>query len=802
MTSNKNFGAMFDIRPGKSEGVRIEEETIKLNKKEEIEKEEIKSPIPVPETELKKLHEDIVEERSIDAEIDVSEVAKIVSSVGGKFYTPKPRNSFRRPDIKKTIMKTREMDTQTIDYTLPEPKEEGQEEIPPEGSNEVDVWLNRMKEDPETPVPPPSPELIPKLAVFKKYQTAILVVFIAIAGFYTTNIFKAKNSGEDALANLESARINLENFEFQKAASNFSIAKNKFEIVSNKLNLMGLNFAAAFKGIPGLDKANSAKNLVLAGEKLAEAGESLSASLGRLTNENLFSYFGLGEENKKSLSIFVDSFKKPILQAMLYIEQANDSLQEVDDSIIPEDKREIFNELKEKLPLFEGFIEDAVEYSNFLSSVIGEGGSRKYLVIFQNTSEVRATGGFPGSYALVNLVKGYFEEIEVDDIYNPDGQVEDNIIPPKPLQHVTPTWGMRDANWFADFPTSAFKITEFYEKGSGGIEVDGVFSVTPEVIVEILGIVGDIEVPDYGVVLNAENFLSEIQNEVEYGDKEDRKHSKVILTDFTPLFLQKISELSQEKWIEVSEILARAIVRKQILAYFIDPVLQSVAVKNDFAGEVKSVEGDYLSIIHSNVKGSKTDKYIDTSVEIETSIMGSHPKTKITITRKHNGGDTEYGFYNRTNPDYIRVLVPKGSKLLNIEGTDKVDYKALVSYNNKDFVTDPDLLAYENTRKVGEHNVEFLEESGKDEFAFWMVIKPGEEKTVTLEYVSTIEILGDYSLYIQKQSGLIGHNLKYSFEIPSNLNLIYKSSYLGVEDEKVVLDSNFDEDKLIEIRMR
>jgi hypothetical protein len=117
-------------------------------------------------------------------------------------------------------------------------------------------------------------------------------------------------------------------------------------------------------------------------------------------------------------------------------------------------------------------------------------------------------------------------------------------------------------------------------------------------------------------------------------------------------------------------------------------------------------------------------------------------------------------------------------------------------------VVDPDLEAYENTRIIGDKNVELLEESGKGEFAFWMVIAPGQEQTVTLEYVSPIEVSGDYTMYIQKQSGTIGHGINYSFQVPSNLNLIYKSPYLEIEKGNVVMNSNLNEDKLIEIRLR
>ena len=99
--------------------------------------------------------------------------------------------------------------------------------------------------------------------------------------------------------------------------------------------------------------------------------------------------------------------------------------------------------------------------------------------------------------------------------------------------------------------------------------------------------------------------------------------------------------------------------------------------------------------------------------------------------------------------------------------------------------------------------MEFLEESGKDVFAFWLVLDPGEEDTVVLEYTSPIKVEdGEYKIYIQKQSGTIGQKLEYSFEVPSNLNLIYKSPYLGVQGNKVILNSNLDEDRPMEVRFQ
>ena len=57
---------------------------------------------------------------------------------------------------------------------------------------------------------------------------------------------------------------------------------------------------------------------------------------------------------------------------------------------------------------------------------------------------------------------------------------------------IAPQWYFWDANWWADWPTSANKLMWFYEK-SNGPTVDGVVSFTPTVMEELLKIIGPIE---------------------------------------------------------------------------------------------------------------------------------------------------------------------------------------------------------------------------------------------------------------------------------------------------------------------
>src|SRR6185503_15609297 len=112
------------------------------------------------------------------------------------------------------------------------------------------------------------------------------------------------------------------------------------------------------------------------------------------------------------------------------------------------------------------------------------------LMLFQNYDEIRGTGGFIGTYGVVKVENGKIQSLKIDSIYDLDGSNYSRIAAPGPFQPEIPKWGMRDANWFADFPTSAKKILQMYEHG---VETaDGVIAFTPQLFENILNLTGPI----------------------------------------------------------------------------------------------------------------------------------------------------------------------------------------------------------------------------------------------------------------------------------------------------------------------
>ncbi len=596
------------------------------------------------------------------------------------------------------------------------------------------------------------------------------------------------NSSASAYQNLMAAKQSLEQSNWQAAENDFNSAHNDFYQAHQEINKLGRLTLGILESIPGGELVSSGSHLVRVGENLASAGKGLAAAVNIFSYDNLFNLISLPNESSdnilasenESLTDLMAESQEELSQALGGIKIANQELDEVKVSALPNDIQESVSSLKEKLPLVEEMLTQAEEYSEALLKILGHDKKRQYLLIFQNNSEIRATGGFIGTYGLLTLDKGSIDDLFVDGIYNADGQLHEKIIPPRPIQKISTAWSMHDANWFADFPTSAQKIQWFYEK-TGGVTTDGVISLTPVLIERLLNLTGPIAMPGYGVTLNADNFVELIQYKVEIDYDKELNKPKKILADFAPMFIKKLSELSPEQRKEAIEIIFDCFEEKHFLMYFNDSSLQNLVVDESWSGELLDAKKDYLSVVSSNINGFKTDKMVEEIIDHQAEIQsdGSVIDT-LTITREHTGGHEDYDWWNRVNSNYLRVYLPKGSQLISAQGQSLEIYQPPINYAEEGFKKDPLVNFIESGMTVDKKTgTRIFEENGKTVFGNWVYVSPGEKVVLTYKYKLPFKIdltksIDSYSLLTQKQLGSSGSNFNHSLKFPSDWQISWK----------------------------
>lgn len=555
--------------------------------------------------------------------------------------------------------------------------------------------------------------------------------------------------GKAAIASVLSAREHAVAFNLEATKIDIANTLSALEQMQGDLGGVGRSLLGVVARIPGAQQANQAHQLLQLSDSLSLVLTEVQRLFDAIPNAN-----AMLRLDDKSEDAFLSTTSQALGALESAIAQARTQAGDVS-------TKGLAGDIAAQLELLEGHLTRAYELVGHakrtldaLQLLTGSQGPRRYLVLFQNSSELRPTGGFPGSYGIATFENGRMTSFRADDIYNPDGQVRDRVVPPLQLQHITQWWGMRDSGWFVDFPQSARKTMEFWRKG-GGSAVDGVIAIKPEVLERILKVTGAISLTGRGLTLQSDTVVAQLQQEVE--ESRPTGAPKQVIVELAPLVIGRLADASPQDARSIATELLAAAHEGEILLYASDTHVQKVAFDLGIDGSVHQGEEDYLQVNVSNVKGAKTDAVTDTRVKLEAWRDDGTMVHRLTLIRRHDGGTSSYGFYNEPNHAWIRILVPEGSVLRGITGNTKSAHASLVDYTKESgILRDADLTALESTYKYdASRGVTSFEEANKTGFGFWLSTQPGGASSVQLEYVVPARNAGsDYRLVVERQPGL------------------------------------------------
>lgn len=614
-------------------------------------------------------------------------------------------------------------------------------------------------------------------------------------------------TGEAALGQFAEAKDNLSASQFDMAAVDFSESYQILSSANNDIRRIGGNFSEFLRFVPGISKVASANYVVSAGVHFSLAGKSLAESAKSV--ETLGNPLdGTNQSNGPSLTDLFLNLRDGIQKSSDELSHAQEDLSKVNIDDLPDQTRSQFSDLKIKLPVVNSSLNNFLEYSRIFLDVLGYNGPRKYLFLFENNQEMRATGGFVGSYGILDISTGRVKKLFVDDIYNPDGQLQAKVIPPAPIQKMSAVWTMHDANWFPDFPTSAEKVAWFYEK-TGGPTVDGVIAVTPELLEDLLKVTGPIDMPEYDKTIDADNFIEETQQEVEVDYDKEQNQPKKIIADLTPKILDKVfSEKGLGSMMQTLKAFDSALSEKHLLLYSRNYNIEKLISAQKWSGEILNTDKDYLSVINSNINGYKTDGVIDETIEHHSDIQSDgNIVDTVSITRKHNGGNEKYDWWNKVNGDWMRVYVPKDAKLVSVEGQTREVVPQALDYDSLGFKKDPQVQSEEDSTRIDESSgTKIYADNNKTVFANWVYVSPGESVTITYKYVLPFKLSFDslhnpvdsFSVLYQKQSGSLGSRLISQINLPQNMKPVWRwPDDLKQNDNSYKMETVLDTDKFV-----
>lgn len=614
-----------------------------------------------------------------------------------------------------------------------------------------------------------------------------LLVILPIKGFtYVKDLTSSKDqilgNAEMAVEQLQKAGISILNSDLDSASSEFQNAKMNFQSAEQELTSINSFIGATLKIIPlGGKYYTDAERLTKAGQQIAQFGDELTMAYKKINNDRT-----------STLTDKIIELQNTIKTSLLpQIIEINQNLRPINESLIPETNRTLFNQARNNLEKLEQNLNEFESLSNSLLEILGHNNQRRYLILFQNNNELRATGGFIGSLAVVDIRNGQIEKIDIPGggSYDYQGSLTKLVQSPEPLQLINSRWELQDANWFFDFPSSAKKIQWFFEDAAK-TSVDGIIAINADLITKILLHTEPITLSQYGKTITADNFLQETQLAVEYEYDKQTNKPKQFIADLTPVLMEQIFNPEKTDLLGVITELQFGLKEKNIQLYFNNENIQAQAKQLGWAGEIKNPPLDYLAVVNTNIAGGKTDTHIQQIIDHTVQINPQgHVYGRVEITRQHNG-DPSNIFSGVRNVNYLRLYVPQGAELLSAEGFNPPSLELFEI--PEDYLTpDQTLLQMEKNKVIEpQSQTTIYQENGKTVFAGWTQTDPGQTSTIVITYElpfkfhfnntnAFTELFGPknssqlYSIYYQKQSGAQNTTVNSKIILPENLQALW-----------------------------
>ncbi len=381
-----------------------------------------------------------------------------------------------------------------------------------------------------------------------------------------------------------------------------------------------------------------------------------------------------------------------------------------------------------------------------LATILGLPNPTRYLLIFQNSGELRATGGFMTAYAYVPFHNGKLGKITSQNIQNLDTAVTYHPPAPPIIGAYLPVkyWHLRDANTSPDVPQTVSNIYMLYRSIPNAPKVNGVMFLDTWFVDSLIADVGGLNVPTIKgktIHLTAQNANYEMEYMAE-GMGLPSNLRKLFIGTMMKELMHEVLHGHTSGLIKVAASLRQALDNKHVLLYFNNPAAERFFAQQGWGGVVpRHVNGNYIQVVDENLLGHKDNYYVRESYDVNVRTVGGRQLETVTI----HWVDPAVVNWWLTVPyhSWIRVYVPINAQFISMTGVDSyVDDTANTTLNKQEFGGHVDLPGRMNRSQPpsrGKVVVKFWLPSGVNVNRLYLQKQPGflpEPVTVTVHGVT------------------------------------------------------------------
>ena len=477
----------------------------------------------------------------------------------------------------------------------------------------------------------------------------------------TVHLQSGQTELEAAKASLKLANKNHDENLIIDATSHFAAAKAQFTAARQMVDKSQL--VSRLEGLPAVgnlvrSRRDAVDGISDMGIAISDAGKELAALGGQLIKpENT-----PGQGGRTLLSVLTLT-NKTIVTVRGDLDRAQKAADRVDIQVLPHGQQATFIKAQGTIASALAAVDQFQSLVPILTDVLGGNGVRNYLIEQVNPAELRAGGGFIGTYSVLRVTNGTLKLVKSGDAYdlvNPRPRIGQAgyVQPPGPLRESLTSnvsWSFVDSNFFPDFPSNA-KAAETFVQPRLGIRIDGVISMDYYTVAKMLELTGPMVVPGYGITVNSRNFISTvIQDDLVAGST----HKAVVRAIAGPL-LSRVAALPAGQWPALISALNDLAASRHLQVYFNNATVENQIDLFGWSGTMHPMTApDYIMEVESNLGATKANYFLTRQFTIELTHKGALLHHKVTISLLDNMpfNYRPIEFYKA----YLRLYIPRSA---------------------------------------------------------------------------------------------------------------------------------------------
>lgn len=345
---------------------------------------------------------------------------------------------------------------------------------------------------------------------------------------------------------------------------------------------------------------------------------------------------------------------------------------------------------KEKLQTVLDTTKDIIVLEKILKKSIKD--EDRILLLLQNQNEPRSSGGFVGSFIVIDIDAKNISW-KFMDTYSLDRKVPLSAQEPAPLffHNLSKTISLRDANFWPHFPTTSQKYINFFEAANEKPPTT-IFAINLNIIEKVLQFTGAIDLPQWGLQLDAHNFDTGLQFLVEAKVSGRFSVKKPVMVFGEALFkkIKLLDPLYAKNYLQHFDFENFFVTQKNLQAYSSHKSLQKLFSKWQIDGLMKTKKeiDNFLYFDFVSVGANKSEKFLWTKLQHNSEVSkDGRVKNTLSIKRTHSLAENEiqnllhfeslppnikdllsndllWKLGNGENRTLLRIYVPKKAKLL------------------------------------------------------------------------------------------------------------------------------------------